>query len=474
MMQTRVREVLGRRVDAVLLSVGKRIQLDRWVLFWGLAVGALATRLAHDYVFEMPRVYDLSTLPVDVLVVAAVLGIAVLFLAVLGLLTAGRRRSAEPPAASTPVPSPPPSTDPLLETHVTELRRELADRAEQLAYARDIFRMRTTDMDRLREERAAMAARLDAVQAAADRWRAAHERAIAELQVERRRFAAAEERLTGDLRQDALAVTEEARQLIPAVRALMQRTEETDALQAELGGLRAELDRARQLYERALAAIASEVRRGHASRGDSPRLNARGRTSRRHHPGSVRSEDACERDPLLGLIGDLHDISRAEANALVLKPEAVDVKDALRQAARDAADRLRRSPGDFVVVTEPGLPAVRADRARLAQILAALVDCGGSAHMVLSGCSAGEFVALRVTHPDLTVEEGERLLDPAAVGADDGATRIRLALARSVATLSGGRLTVASSGVTGAVFALILPAAKLDDRRALPDPLVEI
>ncbi|HKA62589.1 MAG TPA: hypothetical protein VKH83_09195 [Methylomirabilota bacterium] len=438
-------------------------------------MGALATRLAHDYLFEMPPVYGLSTLPVDVLVVAAGLGIAVLFLALLGLLTPGRRRSAEPSAASSPAPTPPPSTDPLLETHLEEVRRELADRAEQLTYVRDILRMRTTDMDRLRDERAAMAARVDAAQETADRWRAAHERAVAELQVERRRFAAAEARLTGDLRQGALAATDEARQLIHAVRALMQRTEETDALRANLAGLRAELDRARRLYERALAAIASEVRRGLASGADSPRLNARGGASR-HRPGSVRSEEACERDPLLGLIGDLHDVSHAEANALVLKREAVDVKDALRHAARDAADRLRRSPGDFMVVTEPGLPDVLADRGRLSQILAALVDCGGTAQMVLSGRLAGEFVALSVAHPDLTVEDGERLLDPVAVDADDGATRIRLALARLLATLSGGQLTLAASGVTGAVFTLTLPAATLDDRpaRPRPDPLVDI
>src|SRR4030095_11797984 len=97
--------------------------------------------------------------------------------------------------------------------------------------------------------------------------------------------------------------------------------------------------------------------------------------------------------------------------------------------------RRRLSPGDFMVVTEPGLPDVLADRARLSQILAALVDCGGIGQIVLSGRSAGEFVALRVAHPDLTIEDGERLLDPVAVDADDGATPIRLVLARLLAAL---------------------------------------
>ena len=167
-------------------------------------------------------------------------------------------------------------------------------------------------------------------------------------------------------------------------------------------------------------------------------------------------------------VDDLDDLSRAEAKALVLEPEAVDVESALRQAAREGAERPQRKLSDFPVAAEPGLPLVRADRARLAQILAALVQCGGAAETVLSARPAGKFVALGVAHPDLTVADGARLFDPLAANGEDGATRVRLALARSLATLSGGELTVTAGKVTGAVFTLTLPAATRGDGRARP------
>src|SRR5262249_2880975 len=165
----------------------------------------------------------------------------------------------------------------------------------------------------------------------------------------------------------------------------------------------------------------------------------------RHHEDDVRAlEVAGER--LLVFVNDLHDLSRAEANALVLEPEAVDVESALRQAALDAAERLQRKLSDFLIAAEPDLPLVHADRTRLAQILAAPVQYGDPAKTVLSARPAGEFVALGVSHPDLTVADGARLFDPLAANGEDGATRVRLALARALATLSGGELTVTAGG----------------------------
>jgi signal transduction histidine kinase len=66
------------------------------------------------------------------------------------------------------------------------------------------------------------------------------------------------------------------------------------------------------------------------------------------------------------------------------------------------------------------------------------------------------------------VADGARLFDPLAANGEDGATRVRLALARALATLSGGELTVTAGEVTGTVFTLTLPAATRGEGLARP------
>jgi signal transduction histidine kinase len=359
--------------------------VNRRPFFWGLILGTLATRLVIGRLFDLPAVPDMTTFVIDALVAAAGLGTVLVVAAWALPFKRARRPAARAPARPSASPPPGPSPEaplPSLEARLDEAHRQLAARSEQLVFVRELLLTRTVDMDRLSDERTAVASRLDEAQAAADRWRDEHERVATELQAERARFADEETRLSGEL---------------------ARRTHETEALQAEAARLRAELD-----------------------------------------------------------------LSRAEAKALVLEPEAVDVESALRQAAREGAERPQRQLSDFLVAAEPGLPLVLADRARLAQILDALVQCGGAAETVLSARPAGKFVALGVAHPDLTVADGARLFDPLAANGEDGATRVRLALARSLATLSGGELTVTAGEVTGAVFTLTLPAATRGDGRARP------
>jgi signal transduction histidine kinase len=444
--------------------------MKRRPFFWGLILGTLATRLAFGRGLDRAEVSDMPTFTVGVLVAAAGLGAAVLFVVAWVLaFRKARRRSTEPP------PSPAPSPDPSLEADRDEARRQLAARSEQLVFTRELLQKRTEDMDRLAAERTAMASRLDEAQAAADRWRVKYEQAATEMEAERARFATEQTRLAGELMRGTLDASQRAHEMLDSMRELVRRTEETNALRVEVAGLRAELERARsaapappappelieqearRLYGGALESLCFEVRRALNAVLGYARLPMYDAASR-HQQDDVRAlEVAGER--LLGFVNDLHDLSRAEAKALVLEPEAVDVESALRQAARDATERLQRKLSDFLVAAEPGLPRVRADRTRLAQILAALVQYGGSAKTVLSARSAGEFVVLGVAHPDLTVADGARLFDPLAANGEDGATRVQFALARALATLSGGELTVTAGEVAGTVFTLTLPTA---------------
>lgn len=453
--------------------------MKRRPFFWGLILGTLATRLAIGRRLDLAEVSDMTPFTVDALVAAVALGAAVLF--VVAWMLAFRRaprRSTEPP------PSPGPSLDPSLGAHLDEARRQLAARSEQLDFTRELLLKRTEDMDRLAAEGTAMASRLDEAQASADGWRVKYEQAATELQAERARSAAEQTRLAGELMRGTLDASQRAHEMLDSMRELVRRTDETNALRVEVVGLRAELERARsaapalpappelieqearRLYGGALESLCFEVRRAlNAVLGYSrlPMYDAESR----HQQDDVRAlEVAGER--LLVFVNDLHDLSRVETKALVLEPEAVDVESALRQAALDAAERLQRKLSDFLVAAEPGLPPVRADRTRLTQILAALVQYGGPAKTVLSARPAGEFVALGVSHPDLTVADGARLFDPLAANGEDGATRVRLALARALATLSGGELTVTAGEVTGTVFTLTLPAATRGDGLARP------
>ena len=460
--------------------------MNRRSFFWGLILGTLVTRLAIGRRLDLAEVSDMTTFTVDALVAAAALGAAVLFVAAWALaFRRAPRRSTGPPAL--PGPSLGPSLEARLheaETGLDEARRQLAARSEQLAFTRELLLKRTEDIDRLAAERTAVASRLDEAQAATDRWRVEYERVATELQAERARFADEQTRLAGELMRGTLDASQRAHELIDSMRELARRTEETNALRVEVVRLRAELERARsaatalpappelieqearRLYGGALESLCFEVRRALNAVLGYSRLPLYDAESRPQQDDVRALEVAGER--LLVFVNDLHDLSRAEANALVLEPEAVDVESALRQAALDAAERLQRKLSDFLVAAEPGLPLVRADRTRLAQILAALVQYGGPAKTVLSARPAGKFVALGVSHPELNVAEGARLFDPLAANGEDGATRVRLALARALATLSGGELTVTAGEVTGAVFTLTLPAATRGDGRARP------
>src|SRR5262245_2949376 len=453
--------------------------MNRWPFFWGLILGTLATRLVIGRRLDLAEVPDMTTFTVDALIAAVALGAAVLFVTAWVLpFRRAPRRPARPPAR------PGPSLNPSLVARLDEARRQLAAQSDQLVFTRELLQTRTEEMDRLSAERTAAASRLDEAQAAADRWRVEYERVATEQQAERAQFADEQTRLAGELMRSTRDASQRAYELIDSMRELARRTQETNALRVEVAELRAELERvrsattalpappevieqeARRLYGGALESICFEVRRALNAVLGYSRLPLHDAESRPQQDDVQALEVAGER--LLVFVNDLHDLSRAEANALVLEPEALDVERALRQAARDAAERVPRHPRDFLVAAEPGLPPVRADRTRLAQILAALVQYGGPAKTVLTARPAGKFVALGVSHPDLTVADGARLFDPLAANGEDGATRVRLALARALATLSGGELTVTAGEVSGAVFTLTLPAATRGDGRARP------
>lgn len=203
--------------------------MHRWALFWGLSLGALATRLLIARMTDLPAALGMPTLGAESLATAVALGGALMLVAAGALVGRRRRRSAHlaaPPAD--PVP------DPLLEGRLVEAHRLLAERNEQLAFVRDVLQSRTAELDRLREEQSAMPRRLD-------------EARTAGLQAERARFQVEWSRLSEALMRSTRETSQSAQELVDAMHEVTRRTREADDLRAEAAHLRAELERLRSL-----------------------------------------------------------------------------------------------------------------------------------------------------------------------------------------------------------------------------------
>jgi K+-sensing histidine kinase KdpD len=428
--------------------------MSRWTFLWGLILATLAARLVIGHLIDLPAVPHVEPFTVGLLVAAACLGVGLL-VAARALVQTVRRREAGRGARPAPEEAVP-SLDSRLDEAHREAHRQLAARSEQLAFVRKLLQARTAELERL--ERTAVASRLAEARADADRWRGKHERVTAELQGERVHFAGELARLSSELLHETREASRRADDLVEAQRELVRRTQETEGLRAEAAGLRAELieAEARQLYAHALGPLCFEVRRALSAVLGCSRLLPRDAENRQQQDNARAIEMAGER--LLSFVNRLDDLCRAQAQALALNPEAVDIETALREAAREGASGVGGKVSDFLVSAEPDLPLVHADPARLAQMLAALVQYGiaSGGEMVLSARPAGEFVALDVALRGVAVAGSAHLFDPLAADGEDDATGARLALTRRLATLSGGELTV-SEGATGAVFTVTLP-----------------
>ncbi|OKK06566.1 hypothetical protein AMK26_11210 [Streptomyces sp. CB03234] len=149
---------------------------------------------------------------------------------------------------------------------------------------------------------------------------------------------------------------------------------------------------------------------------------------------------------LLRLIDDLLDLSRSEIDALDLSRELLDPRPLLTAAAAGAGVPL-------TLRVPPRLPAISADGPRLAQILRNLLTTAaaltsGPAPLTLAAGVRLPGLLVHLTGPDLALPSGdgdgdgdtEHLFEPFA--SDAPGTRLSLAIARRLAVLHGGSVTV--------------------------------
>ena len=188
--------------------------------------------------------------------------------------------------------------------------------------------------------------------------------------------------------------------------------------------------------------------------------------------GSLRAALA-QAERLSTLVGDLLDLSRIDAGVAPLALGPVRVADLLARATDEAGvgERSVRVTREV----EPADLVVTADAARLAQLVANLVD-NAARHSPPTGTvrlaarpvdGARWCLEVRDEGPGIGAEDADRVFQRFGTGSDSGGgTGLGLAIVRWVCELHGGRVEVVPTapGATGALLRVTLPTTPNPDR----------
>ena len=178
------------------------------------------------------------------------------------------------------------------------------------------------------------------------------------------------------------------------------------------------------------------------------------------------------------LVRDLGELAQAEARQMRLDPVAIDAGELLHELIRESAARASRAGVSLAVNVQPGVPACRADRDRLRQVLRNLLDnafthtpAGGRIEWSVEKAPApspdqGRAVVIRVsdTGAGIGPEHLPHLFDrfyraDQSRSRQSGGAGLGLAIARQIVLASGGEIDVRSRTGEGAQFRVALPAA---------------
>jgi signal transduction histidine kinase len=187
---------------------------------------------------------------------------------------------------------------------------------------------------------------------------------------------------------------------------------------------------------------------------------------------------------LLGLVDDLIDVSRIEAARIDLQTQPVDVAEVLDRAVERVRSRAGAKGIRLIVDPAPGPVIAKADTARVETILLGLLDnavkftpADGTVRAsawidrsAADGPADGPAVArvdivdsgvgIAADDLDRIFEKFQRLGGPEQPG-----TGLGLTIARGLAHLQGGTLTVESTSGLGSQFSLRLPCGPAGDPR---------
>ncbi len=189
---------------------------------------------------------------------------------------------------------------------------------------------------------------------------------------------------------------------------------------------------------------------------------------------------------LLALINDVLDLAKIEAGKIDLKPQAVNIAEAVEQQNKLFQPLAEKSGLRFSAVVQPGTPeTIETDPQRLGQILKNLcsnaVKFTEHGEVSLQVSSAAGRIAFAVTDTGVGIPESQhRNIFEAFQQADGsihrkfGGTGLGLSISRDLARRLGGEITLQSIPGKGSVFTLTLPhvlpraALQPDGERAPP------
>ncbi|MHB0874442.1 MAG: ATP-binding response regulator [Anaerolineae bacterium] len=171
---------------------------------------------------------------------------------------------------------------------------------------------------------------------------------------------------------------------------------------------------------------------------------------------------------LLGMIDDILDLARVDAQRLPLKLDSTDLADLIREAASTARGLLRGSSVALSVLVPEGLAPVVVDRTRIRQVLLNLLSnairfTDAGAITVSAAEHDGEIeVAVADTGVGIPADDLPTVFDEFAqargpITSGRGGAGLGLAVCKQFVQMHGGRITVNSEVGRGSVFHFSVP-----------------
>ncbi len=169
------------------------------------------------------------------------------------------------------------------------------------------------------------------------------------------------------------------------------------------------------------------------------------------------------------LVSDLRDLSTAEAKALTLSIQKVEVEPLLRSQIEVFRPKAGAQGVDISLDVPAGLPTVQADPGRLEQIVFNLLDNamrytpkGGGVKVSAESSDSWVIIAVQDSGAGISSEDLPHVFerfyraDPSRARASGG-SGLGLAIAKSLVEAHGGRLWVESEMGSGSIFRFTMP-----------------